>query len=32
MYRQLMQQGIGMKVRGAYVTGPRYTAQMRYSF
>jgi len=32
MYKQLMQQGIGMKVRGAYVTGPRYTAQMRYSF
>ena len=32
MYTQLMQQGIGMKVRGAYVTGPRYTAQMRYSF
>jgi len=31
-YTQLMQQGIGMKVRGAYVTGPRYTAQMRYSF
>jgi TonB-dependent receptor len=32
MYRQLMQQGVGFKVRGAYVTGPRYTAQMRYSF
>jgi TonB-dependent receptor len=32
MYKQLMQQGIGFKVRGAYVTGPRYTAQMRYSF
>jgi TonB-dependent receptor len=32
MYKQLMQQGVGFKVRGAYVTGPRYTAQMRYSF
>jgi TonB-dependent receptor len=32
MYKQLMQQGIGFKLRGAYVTGPRYTAQMRYTF
>jgi iron complex outermembrane recepter protein len=32
MYKQLMQQGVGFKVRGAYVTGPRYTAQLRYSF
>jgi TonB-dependent receptor len=32
MYRQLMQQGIGFKTRAWFVTGPRYTAQMRYSF
>ena len=31
-YRQLMQQGIGFKGRAWFVSGPRYTAQMRYSF
>jgi TonB-dependent receptor len=31
-YRQLMQQNIGFKGRAWFVSGPRYTAQMRYSF
>jgi TonB-dependent receptor len=31
-FRQLMQQGIGFKGRAWFVSGPRYTAQMRYSF
>jgi TonB-dependent receptor len=30
--RQLMQQGIGFKGRAWFVSGPRYTAKMRYSF
>jgi iron complex outermembrane recepter protein len=30
--RQLMQQGIGFKGRAWFVSGPRYTALMRYSF
>ncbi|TWI67769.1 TonB-dependent receptor [Pseudoduganella lurida] len=31
-YKQLMQQGIGMMGRAWFVSGPRYTAQLRYSF
>ena len=31
-YQQLMQQSIGMKGRAWFVSGPRYTASMRYSF
>jgi len=31
-FRQLMQQHIGFKGRAWFVSGPRYTAQMRYSF
>jgi iron complex outermembrane receptor protein len=31
-FRQLMQQSVGMKGRAWFVSGPRYTAQMRYSF
>jgi iron complex outermembrane recepter protein len=31
-YRQLMQQGIGFKTRAWFKSGPRYTAQMRYTF
>jgi outer membrane receptor protein involved in Fe transport len=31
-YRQSMQQNIGFKGRAWFVSGPRYTAQMRYSF
>ena len=30
--RQLMQQSIGFKGRAWFVSGPRYTAKMRYSF
>jgi len=30
--KQLMQQGIGMMGRAWFVSGPRYTAQLRYSF
>jgi outer membrane receptor protein involved in Fe transport len=32
LYTQYMEQGIGMKQRSAFYTGPRYTVQMRYSF
>ena len=32
IYRQYMQQQIGMKERSAFGTGPRYALQMRYSF
>ena len=32
IYRQYMQQQIGMKERSAFGTGPRYTLQARYSF
>lgn len=32
LYRQYMQQGIGLKERGSYYTGRRYTLQMRYAF
>ena len=32
IYRQYMQQGIGMMERSANYTGPRYTLQARYSF
>ncbi len=32
LYRQYMQQAIGLKERGAFYTGRRYTLQMRYSF
>lgn len=32
MYKQYMQQGIGMKLRSAFYTGPRYTMQMSYKF
>jgi len=32
LYKQYMQQGIGMKERSAFYTGRRYTFQMRYSF
>ena len=32
LYKQYMQQGIGMKERSAFYTGRRYTLQMRYSF
>jgi TonB-dependent receptor len=31
-YRQLMQQHVGMMGRAWFATGPRYTAQMSYSF
>ncbi|QJE03495.1 TonB-dependent receptor [Massilia forsythiae] len=31
-YKQLMQQGIGLKGRAWFVSGPRYTASLRYSF
>jgi iron complex outermembrane receptor protein len=31
-YRQLMQQHIGMKGRAWFVSGPRYTAKLRYTF
>ena len=31
-YQQLMQQSIGMKGRAWFVSGPRYTASLRYSF
>jgi TonB-dependent receptor len=31
-FRQLMQQSIGLKGRAWHVSGPRYTAQLRYSF
>jgi iron complex outermembrane recepter protein len=31
-YRQLMQQHIGMKGRAWFVSGPRYTAQLHYTF
>jgi TonB-dependent receptor len=32
LYKQYMQQGIGMMQRSAFYTGRRYTVQMRYSF
>ncbi|CAN7250954.1 TonB-dependent receptor [Pseudoduganella sp. LjRoot289] len=32
LFRQYMQQGIGLKERAAFYTGRRYTVQMRYSF
>jgi len=32
LYRQYMQQGIGLKERGSFYTGRRYTLQMRYAF
>jgi iron complex outermembrane receptor protein len=32
LYKQYMQQGIGLMERGAFYTGRRYTLQMRYSF
>jgi TonB-dependent receptor len=32
LYKQYMQQGIGLKERSAFYTGRRYTLQMRYSF
>ena len=32
IYRQYMQQGIGLKERGSYYTGHRYTLQLRYAF
>ena len=32
LYKTYMQQGIGLKERGSFYTGPRYTLQMRYSF
>ncbi|MBV6325068.1 TonB-dependent receptor [Duganella violaceipulchra] len=31
-FKQLMQQSVGMKGRAWFVTGPRYTAQLRYTF
>ena len=31
-FRQLMQQHVGFKGRAWFVSGPRYTAQMRYQF
>ena len=31
-YKQLMQQGIGMKLHNYYVSGRRYTANMQYTF
>ncbi len=31
-FKQLMQQHIGMKGRAWFVSGPRYTAQVRYTF
>jgi hypothetical protein len=30
--RQLMQQGIGMMGRAWFVSGPRYSAKLNYSF
>ncbi|CAM4089713.1 TonB-dependent receptor [Roseateles saccharophilus] len=32
LYKQYMQQGIGLMQRSAFYTGRRYTVQMRYSF
>lgn len=32
MYKQLMQQHIGMMTRAWFVSGPRYTVQLRYTF
>ncbi|HJV59799.1 MAG TPA: TonB-dependent receptor [Albitalea sp.] len=32
LYKQYMQQGIGLMERGAFYTGRRYTLQARYSF
>jgi len=32
IYKQYMQQGIGLKERALFSTGRRYTVQMRYSF
>ena len=32
LYKQYMQQGIGLKERASFYTGRRYTLQMRYSF
>jgi len=32
LYKQYMQQGIGLMERGAFYTGRRFTLQMRYSF
>ena len=32
LYKTYMQQGIGLKERGSFYTGRRYTLQMRYSF
>jgi len=32
IYRQYMQQGIGLKERGSHYTGHRYTLQLRYAF
>jgi len=32
LYKTYMQQGIGLKERGSFYTGRRYTVQMRYSF
>jgi len=32
VYKQLMQQHVGMNGRAWFVTGPRYTVQARYSF
>jgi outer membrane receptor protein involved in Fe transport len=32
LYKQYMQQGIGMKEHSTFYTGRRYTVQMRYSF
>jgi iron complex outermembrane receptor protein len=32
LYKQYMQQRIGLKERGSYYTGRRYTLQMRYTF
>ncbi|MCE3261078.1 MAG: TonB-dependent receptor [Pseudoduganella sp.] len=32
LYKQFMQQGIGLKDRSAFFTGRRYTLQARYSF
>ena len=32
LYKQYMQQGIGLKDRSAFFTGRRFTLQARYSF
>ncbi|MGM9486448.1 TonB-dependent receptor [Ideonella sp. YS5] len=32
LYKQYMQQGIGLKERGSFYAGRRYTLQMRYTF